>query len=54
MSQQTSLKRCWGPRFTFANKLLKNTKELKQGLVKICWEGTREKIIWAISCSIVK
>ena len=24
-------------RSTFANKLLKNTKETKQGLVKICW-----------------
>ena len=32
-------------RSTFANKLLKNTKETKQGLVKICWEGTREKML---------
>ena len=34
-----------GPRSTFGNKLLKNTKEVKQGLVKIYWEGTREKIL---------
>ena len=27
------------------NTLLKNAKEVKQSLVKICWEGTREKLL---------
>ena len=37
------LKRCRDPRYTFGNKLLKNTNEVKQGSVKFCWEDTLEK-----------
>ena len=37
-----------------SNKPLKNTKGVKQGLVKICWEETHDKNAQSISCSIVK
>ena len=38
------LKRCRGPRSALGTKLLKNTKEVQQGLDTIYWERTREKI----------
>ena len=43
MSQRTPSKMLLSS--AFDRKLLKNTKEIKQGLVKICWERTREKMI---------
>ena len=42
------------PRSNFGNKLLKNTKEIKHGVVKIYCDGSREKTIETISCSIIK
>ena len=45
--------KCYGgPRSTFANKLIKNTKEAKQGLVEICWEGQQILIKPCLTSSI--
>ena len=43
MSQRTPSKMLLSS--AFGRKLLKNTKEVKKGLVKICWERTSEKMI---------
>ena len=45
--------KCYGgPRSTFANKLIKNTKEAKQGLVEICWEEQQILIKPCLTSSI--